>query len=184
MDQRVLTDFLAHRIPVLALEDRTGELIWLLFLMNALRITLSAKIFDRLTKLAEPMCALLIRKAHHEGLITGKLDTKTWDAHLTTEGLNGPMWLYAYEAPRQGLVLSGTAHIAAHQFFSVLLQQGVDFLSIKKGTSKIAGAGSGRRIDNLHQEKLRKAFQDFGLDDEDLYDDLDEEEDLDWSTEY
>lgn len=184
VDREVLRDFLAHRIPVLALEDRTGELIWLLFLMIALRVTLSAKTFERLAKLEEPMCALLVRKAHHEGLVTGKLDTKTWDAHLTTEGLNGPMWLYAYEAPRQGLVSSGTAHIAAHQFFSVLLQQDVDFLSIERGASKIADADSGRRIDNSHQEKLRKAFQDFELDDEDLYGDLDEEDDLDWSEDY
>jgi len=49
--------------------------------MIALRVKLSAGTFERLAKLEEPMCALLIRKAHHDGLVTGKLDTKTCE-HL------------------------------------------------------------------------------------------------------
>ena len=45
-----LKDFLEHRIPVLARENRTGEIIWLLFMAIRLRIALSADCLEPLTR--------------------------------------------------------------------------------------------------------------------------------------
>jgi hypothetical protein len=184
VDRNAIGDFLRHRIPVLALEDRTGELIWLLFLMIVLQIKLDAQYFDRLVSLEEPMCALLIRQAQHDGLILGTLDTSTWDAQLNKVGLDGPMWLYAYEAARLGFTWDDHKHIEDHAFFSILLKHKVPFLSIEAGVAAILGAAAGRRIDNRHQAQLRKALKEFTLDDLELEDDVDEDDYLDWETEY
>ena len=91
--------------------NRTGELVWLLFLMIVLRIQLNSRCFEGLTFLEEPMCALLIRYARHEGLISGKLETAAWDAHMTVDGLDGPTWLYAYEPARLGFVSDDRSHV-------------------------------------------------------------------------
>jgi|GEM_PF-695384 len=184
VDCGAIADFLCHRIPVLALEDRTGELIWLLFLMIVLRIKLDAQYFDRLVSLEEPMCALLIRQAYREGLILGKLDTSTWDARVNTIGLDSPMWLYAYEAARLGFTSGKNKHIEDHPFFSIFLKHNVSFLSIEGGVAAILGGAAGRRIDNLHQAQLRRAFKNLTFDDLELEDDMGEDDNLDWETEY
>lgn len=166
VDVEGVRDFLDHRIPALALEDRTGELIWLLFLTIALEIEIDARRFERLYSLEEPMCALLLSVAHARGLVAGTVDRSLWNQSLTGDGLRGPMWLYAYEGPRHGLIGGATtAHIEQDPYFSILHARGVTFLSVEKGLALMAGATRARRrADNLHRAWMRHEFaEDFDV---------------------
>ena len=179
VDLEGLRDFLDHRIPALALEDRTGELIWLLFLMIALEIEVDTRRFEQLYAIEEPMCALLLTDADNRGLITGAVDRSLWNQALSGDGLRGRMWLYAYEAPRRHLVGNvSTAHIEQDPYFSILHARDIDFLSVEEGVSAITGAmRARRRADNLHSAAVRLAFSnDFDVNDWDVGDDDDEVE--------
>ncbi len=186
IERTAIGDFLDHRIPALALEDRTGELIWLLFLMVVLRVELKAACFERLTSLEEPMCALLIRYAESEGLISGNLNTSQWDAHVNAAGLDGPMWLYAYEVGRLRIISMDDSYITDHSFFAALLEHQVAFLSIEAGVAAVTNAQAGRRIDNRHRAKFRVAFDDLDFDNWELGDNEDGVEDdlVDWNADY
>ena len=154
-------DFLDHRIPALTLEDRTGELIWFLFLMIALGIEIDSSRFEKLFRLEEPMCALLLSSAKARGLISGEIDQSFWNQSLTaTDSLRGPMWLYAYEGPRRDIVgCASTNHIEQDPYFSILKNRNVNFFSIEAGLSLITGAmHTRRRADNLHRAWMRNEF--------------------------
>ncbi|MCT4334643.1 RNA-directed DNA polymerase [Paracoccus sp. YLB-12] len=182
VDIEGVRDFLDHRIPTLALEDRTGELIWLLFLMIALEVRIDAQRFERLYSLEEPMCALLLSAADARGLIIGTIDRSLWNRSLTAEGLRGSMWLYAYEGPRHNIVGHGsTAHIEQDPYFSILHARGVDFLSVEAGLESITGAMRvRRRADNLHHARMRRDFiDDFDVEEWDIGDE-DDEYDANW----
>ena len=166
VDVEGVRDFLDHRIPTLALEDRTGELIWLLFLMIALEIKIDARRFERLFSLEEPMCALLLSEAAARGLILGALDRSLWNQSLSGDGLRGPMWLYAYEGARRNLVgHSSTAHIEQDPYFSILHARCINFISVETGLDSITGAmRARRRADNLHRAWMRHEFiEDFDV---------------------
>lgn len=179
VDVESVRDFLDHRIPALALEDRTGELIWLLFLMIVLEIEIDAGRFERLFSLEEPMCALLLSYANNRGLIKGEIDTSIWNKSLNADGLVGPMWLYAYEGVRQGIVPgASTDFIEQHPFFSILFAKKVGFLSMETGANAIAETLKRRRADNAHLARLREDFgDDFSFEEEfeeEIDDDLDD----------
>lgn len=169
-------DFLDHRIPALALEDRTGELIWLLFLMIALKVKLDAQRFERLCSLEEPMCALLLNVAQDRGLISGDIDRSLWDQSLTPDGLRGPMWLYAYECSRRGFTGNvPAAFIQQEPYFSILHERNVTFLNLDENLAAVAEATRvRRRADNLHRAWVLDQFnEDFDVADWDIgdYDD-------------
>ncbi|WP_206631168.1 RNA-directed DNA polymerase [Mesorhizobium sp. M7A.F.Ca.MR.362.00.0.0] len=175
-------DFLDHRIPALALEDRTGELIWLLFLMIALEIKIDAQRFERVFSLEEPMCALLLSAADARGLIVGTVDRSLWNQSLTCDGLRGPMWLYAYELPRNGFIgNTSTTHIEQDPYFSILHARSVNFLSLEDGLTSITGAmRTRRRADNLHRAWLRDEFtEDFDVEEWEIGGDDEETDDAD-----
>lgn len=181
VDLEGIRDFLDHRIPALAQEDRTGELIWFLFLMITLEITIDARQFTPLFGLEEPMCALLLVAAHDRGLVSGRIDTATWNRSLDEKGLQGPMWLYAYEGVRQGIVPGASrSFIELHPYFLILLRKDVGFLSIDQGIEAIAGRIRRLRIDNIHRQQMRDDFaDDFDVDLEFVEDDVDALDDLD-----
>ena len=162
VDLESVRDFIDHRVPPLAMEDRSGELIWLLFLMLALDVRISAGRLTPLFHVEDPMCALLISLAADQGLIRGAIDRSTWNQSLDAAGLEGPMWPYAYEGPRLGIVNGATlTHIENHPYFSVLHQRNIKFLSIDAGTEAIDSGMTRRRIDNIHAMRLRAAFANF-----------------------
>lgn len=183
VDVGSIRDFLNHRIPTLALEDRTGELIWLLFLMIALDIKIDAERFERLFSIEEPMCALLVCEAKSRGLITGEIDRQLWNESLSVDGLKSHMWLYAYEGARRNIVgRAGTVHIQQEPFFSILNSRRISFLSMEAGLYSITEAMMARRRhDNIHHARLRTAFaadldpSDWDLDEDD--EDFDHEHD-------
>ena len=178
-----IREFLDHRIPALALEDRTGELIWLIFLMVALELKIDARRFERLYSLEEPMCAILLSLAATRGLLIGEIDQSFWNNSLTGDGLRGPMWLYSYEGPRLNLVENmSTDHISGDPYFSLLFTRRVGFLSIDAGLQSItASLHAQRRADNRHRAQMRDDF----IDDFDFENwSIGEDEDFDDSWEY
>lgn len=186
VDIEGVRDFLDHRIPALALEDRTGELIWLLFLMIALEVRIDANRFERLYSLEEPMCALLLSAASTRDLINGDIDRSLWDQSLNADGLRGKMWLYAYEGARLNLAGNpSTNHISSDNYFSLLFDRNISFFSIEEGLRSITGAmRTRRRIDNRHRARMREEFiDDFDIGDWSIGDD-DENEGFDENWDY
>jgi hypothetical protein len=56
---KILTEFIENRIPVLARANRTGEIIWLLFLAIRLGLTISARRLTPLFSIENAFVALL-----------------------------------------------------------------------------------------------------------------------------
>jgi hypothetical protein len=100
----ILTEFIENRISVMARANRTGEIIWLLFLAIRLSLTLSARRLAPLFSIENAFVALLVVCLDVRGLVQGTVDRALWDRSLTADGLRSPMWLYAYEAVTQGFL--------------------------------------------------------------------------------
>ena len=81
----ILTEFV-NRIPVLARANRTGEIIWLLFMAIRLGLTLSAGRLTPLFSIENAFVALLVVCLAARGLVQGGVDHTLWDRSLTAEG--------------------------------------------------------------------------------------------------
>jgi hypothetical protein len=173
VDIASLRDFLDHRIPTLAIEDRTGELVWLLFLVASLKIEIRADSLEPVFKLEEPMCAILISLAKKWDCVAGSIESSVWQRSLSEAGLNGAMWLYSYEGSREGLIQGASLdHIRNHPYFQILNAENVGFLSVDKGVSAIVGGMVQRRADNAHRARIRESWADLSdIDDWDISDD-------------
>lgn len=166
-----LEEFLEHRLPVLATENRTGEIIWLLFLALRVEIPLSASSIASLTGLQDPMIALLVAVCVDRDLVDGAVDTTLWDQSLNSDGLRSGMWLYAYESVALGINTSQTSDfIAQDPYFGLLLAKKVRFLSVEAGFTSIDSTLRSLRGDNVRAQRVRKDFEDFSLELDDIED--------------
>lgn len=187
IDGAKLADFLEHRLPELAQENRTGEIIWLLLLVIRLEIQISQVATSPLTRLENSMVALMVTYADSRGLISGAIDHSIWQRHLTSQGLRGPMWLYAYESVRNGTnPIADRTFIEQDLFFSLLLNRDIAFFDHSRGFSSIGSMLRGRKAENTGANILRMDF----LDDFDINllefdeDEAIDEADLDFDDEY
>lgn len=187
LDRLRLAGFLERRLPELAQENRTGEIIWLLLLIIRLEIELPSSKISSLFQIENAMVALMITFAANRGIITGAVDHNTWQQHLSGQGLRGPMWLYAYESIRNGTNPSADrTFIEQDPFFSKLLSRNVKFFDPERGLTSIGSELRLRRAENTKTRILRQDFQDdFDIDllefDED---EEDQESDIDSDDEY
>jgi hypothetical protein len=181
IDRDNLCEFLENRIDVLARGNRTGELAWLLFMAIRLRITLQARRLSSLFGIESGLVALLVVCLDANGLIQGKVDRSTWDRSLTSRGLRGPMWLYAYEAVTQGFLADAPDDfIADDDYFSLLRDKKVRFLDIDAGFTSLADTLRGLRHTNARLDRLRDAIEDEAEEDfDDIFDADDDDEDDD-----
>lgn len=132
---------------------RHAEVAWALFLAKALRIELNHNCFDYIVKMESSACALLTLDIKSRGLIGGQIDTSTWEASLTTEGLNSSMWLLAYEAKLKGwLQAVDPNYVNDHQHFSVLLSKGISFYNPKKNVPHIKSNKAGPAGENIQDQ--------------------------------
>jgi hypothetical protein len=172
-----LTEFLEHRLPVLARENRTGEIIWFLFLAARLQIPLSARSVEPLTEIANSMVALLTAWCVDRQIISGAIDFTKWNGSLSGDGLRSGMWLYAYESVGLGInPVPSTAFIEANPYFAPLHAKNIRFLSIATGFTSINATLRSLRGDNVRLQRIRNDFLDdfmFELDE------LDDETDYD-----
>jgi hypothetical protein len=175
VDLDILQEFLENRIPLLTRANRTGEIIWLLFLAIRIKIRISARHLAPLFSIENAFVALLVVCLDAQGLSQGNIDRTLWDKCLTQDGLRSPMWLYAYEAVTKGY-LSGVSDsfILDDPYFTLLRAKRVQFLDIERGFTSIATTLRGLRSENAQLERLREAIR--SLDFDDLASDEDEED--------
>jgi hypothetical protein len=173
VDHKNVKDFLDHRIPNLVLSNKTGEIIWLLFLSIRLNISLSHKASSSLFEVQNALVALLTATAHSRKLLAAPVDFSVWNSSLNQQGLRGPMWLYSYEAIRQKLIQSPAPDfIQTDSFFSLLYSKNVQFLDINRGFSSIGSTLRTLRGDNSAIKRIRDDFSsDFSIDIDDYDDD-------------
>ena len=177
IDRDSLRGFLERRLPELASENRTGEITWLLFLAIRLEIVLAASTLAPLFEKENAMVALLVTYGAANGQIIGNIDHSVWAASLNSDGLHGPMWLYAYESVVQGVNPVGSADfIEQNPFFAPIYARNVRFLSISEGFTSVFSTLRERRGENSRANRLREDFlEDFEIDLEEFDD---EEEDF------
>ncbi|WP_374594954.1 RNA-directed DNA polymerase [Sphingosinicella sp.] len=170
-----LAEFLEHRLPVLARENRTGEIIWFLFLVARLNISISAKSVEPLTEIDNPMGALLTAWCVDRQLVRGAINFAKWNAALSGDGLRSGMWLYAYESVGLGInPVPSTAFVEADPYFAFLHAKKVRFLSIATGFTSINTTLRSLRADNVRLQRVRDDFlDDFMFELDDLDDDTD-----------
>lgn len=176
-----LKSFLESRLPALASENRTGEIIWLLFLALRLQVELPAKRIEALFKIENSMVALLVNLAASRNVVSGNVDYSTWSAFLNDDALQGPMWLYAYESVRQGVNPVGNSDFVENNpFFSPLLNKKISFLAIDEGFTSVASVLRSRRGENSRLQRLRLDFlSDFEFETVEFDDDFDDLDDQD-----
>ena len=182
-----LAGFIERRLPELAQENRTGEIIWLLLLIIRLEIEVPSDKISPLYRLENSMVALMVTYAAHHGMILGAVDHSIWQRHLTSQGLRSPMWLYAYESVRNETnPLPDRTFIEQDPFFSLLLNRNIKFFDPSQGFESIGSTLRVRRAENTRANILRLDFlEDFDIDllefDED---EAIDEPDVDFEDEY
>lgn len=173
---KVLAEFIESRIPALARANRTGEIIWLLFLAIRLNVVLSARKISSVFTVENAFVALLVVCLKHRECIDGPIDSSFWNQSLSADGLRSRMWLYAYEAVTQGLLPTANRDfIVNDQYFSLLYAKRVQFLSLDQGYASIASTLRSLRGENERSRRMRMAIQDQNLDDFD--EEVDEDDD-------
>jgi hypothetical protein len=179
VDLLQLAEFLEHRLPILARENRTGEIIWFLFLVARLRIRLSAHCFEPLTEIDNSMIALLSALCMNRQLVQGAIDFTKWNRALSNDGLRSGMWLYAYESVALGInPQPSVGFIETDPYFSLLHSKNVRFLSIDSGFTSITATLRSLRGGNLRLQRVRDDFlDDFSFELDDLDDDDDDDDD-------
>ncbi|NTJ41242.1 RNA-directed DNA polymerase [Agrobacterium larrymoorei] len=186
VDLESTREFIEHRIPVLAQANRTGEIIWLLFLSIRLQVTLSISSVEPLFEIENPMIALLVSYAQSRGLLSGAVNHTVWNRSLNQLGLRGSMWLYAYESIGLGINPSQSAtFIEQDQYFRFLQMKKVRFFAIEKGFASMSTTLRNLRGENNRMRQFRDDFfDDFVLDMDELeeldLEDLTMDDDLDY----
>lgn len=169
-----LKEFIDHRIPVLAQANRTGEIIWLLFLSIRLNVILAQKAVAPLYGMQNAMVALLVAFAASRQLVAGPADLAMWNRSCDADGLRGQMWLYAYEATLRDIAPGVNAEfLEQDEYFSTLHSRRVHFLKIDNGFTSIATTLRTLRGDNSRIRRVRADFLDDFEVDIDEYDDDD-----------
>lgn len=178
-----IKEFIENRIPPLAIENRTGEIIWLLFLAVRLTITLSSRAIAPLYEIENSFIAVIVTHLFSTGMIEGKIDNRIWSQSLTGDGLRGPMWLYAYESTSQNWVnVPRHPHVSTDTFFALLEKKNIRFFSPNEGFRSLVHTLRELRNKNNNLQRIRNDFlEDFDITTEDV--EVDENEN-DWVDEY
>jgi hypothetical protein len=171
----ILTEFIENRLPVLARANRTGEIVWLLFMAIRLGLRLSALQLAAVFPIENALIALLVVCLDHRNLVQGNVDRRLWDRSLTTGGLRSPMWLYAYEAATQGFIPGFNDNfITQDPYFGLLRAKRVQFFDVARGYDSMSTTLRRLRNENTRRRRLREAIQEENFDE---FDELDEGED-------
>lgn len=175
----ILQEFIGNRIPVLARANRTGEIIWLLFLAIRIGITLKSRQLGSLFEIENAFIALLVTCLDARGHIEGDVNRGIWNRSLTADGLRSPMWLYAYEAVTRGF-LSGQSDnfIVRDPYFCLLRAKRVQFFDLHRGFTSITETLRNLRHDNDRMRRMRNAILNMEIDEFDDFDEGEEDDSL------
>lgn len=172
-----LSDFVAARLPMLAANQRTGEIIWLLYLACALRISIKADALAMCLTMPNSMIAILVTHADAEGLIKGKLDTSYWETFASAEGLRSSMFLYAYEAARNEWV-DDSDYCYEDEFYNLVLEEELSFFDMANGRKGLSQVLTERERENRVTRALaaHSAGDDYTPNPDDDFEDSDSDE--------
>ncbi|WP_221135306.1 hypothetical protein [Rhizobium binae] len=136
-------------------------------------VVVGAYAAESLLQVDNGMVGLLAALAKSRDLIQGQFDLGLWNASHTSDGLKGPMWLYAYQTALQGIVPGiNTAFVEQDPYFSPLFAKRVSFLRIENGFASVANTIRSLRDENERISRVRSDFlEDFTVNIEDYDDD-------------
>lgn len=105
-----------------------SEVAWALWLAKVAKLNIKKEAAEQLSQVQSSLCALLALDCRENKLIEGdgNMNVKPWHKHISEEGLKGPCWLLAYEAPIKGW-LGKTRFIDDAKFFSDLKKRDITF---------------------------------------------------------
>ena len=167
-----IRDLVKSRLPTLCEQQKNGEAAWLLFLVIALKLEISAKCLRGFFDEDDPLIGLLVADAVAKGLVQGLVSFARWNKSLTAESLEGPMWLYAYETTLKSINKSSkTSHVTGHRYFRELYDKKIEFYRSGEGMYSISSVLKKRKKENADVAKL------LGIFDVDLNFDVDEIDD-------
>lgn len=159
VDKERVRNFLERWLPKLAQENRTGEIIWLLFLAIRLKLELCARKLSSLFRIENSMIALLMTYACHNNLLHGNADHSKWQSHLTKDGLKSKMWLYSYESMRNKTNGSNNIRfIEDDSFFSILLRKNIGFFDPGQRFKSIDSEIRLLKSENIKAKRLRDEY--------------------------
>ncbi|MBY3296222.1 RNA-directed DNA polymerase [Rhizobium laguerreae] len=174
VDLAALSDFIAARLPVLGANQRTGEILWLLYLACSLRIKIKADALSMCLRMPNALIAILVTHAEAEGLIEGAIDRSFWRSFANKAGLRSTMFLFAYEAAVKGWE-KDTAYCEADQYYGLLKGGELSFFDIARAPKDLSQVLMERQKQNQFS-RFQAAWSDFTPnpdDEDDDFDDLD-----------
>lgn len=171
IDISALSDFISARLPMLGANQRTGEILWLLYLACVLRITIKADALLLCLRMPNALIAILVTHAETEGLIEGAVDRSYWRSYANSEGLRSNMFLFAYEAAVKGWE-EDVAYCENDDFYGLLYKQDLSFFDITHTVKDLSQVLKERRREN-QLSRIQAAWNDFTPDPDDDFDDVD-----------
>lgn len=154
-----LQEFIEGRISRLVNENRTGELVWLLFLALRVGVKIRAKKLAPICEIHSGMIALLAAWLCRSDLVEGNLDLRAWTRHCSTDGLRGPLWLFAFEATRGLVPHQDVRYIDNDPYFSALKKFKVSFFNAERGLSSVSSLLRDLKSENVHQGRVLAAIR-------------------------
>lgn len=165
VDLSLLEENLNSQIVNLASSDCGSEVAWAVWALVFFGVSVNGDAATALSKMRDPVVALLALDAQSRGLIRGHLDTTQWQSHMTEQDLYEPCWLLAYEANVKRWLppSSGKDHVLSDSNFSFLKSAGVEFYDTSKTLVKVQ---AGTPVDEDIIAPLRSLADYFTVDDE------------------
>lgn len=171
VDIPALSDFIAARLPVLGAGQRTGEILWLLYLACVLRIKISAGALRMCLRMPNALIAVLVTHAESEGLIEGAIDTSYWRSYANKEGLRSSMFLYAYEAAVKGWE-KDHRYCETDEYYGLFFKEKLSFFEITRTAKNLSQVLSERKKENQFS-RIHAAWDEFTPDPEDDFEEVD-----------
>jgi hypothetical protein len=171
VDMAALSDFIAARLPMLGASQRTGEIIWLLYLACSLRISIKAESLSMCLRMPNAMVAILVTHAEVSGLIEGAIDRSFWRSYATKNGLRSAMFLFAYESALKGWETE-SAYCEDDEYYGLLYREKMSFFDVEHTFKDLSQVLKERRRAN-RLSRLRASWDEFTPDPDDEFDDFD-----------
>lgn len=170
LNMPALTDFLASRLPLLSAHQRTGEILWLLYLACSLGIEVKADALAMCLRMPNPMIAILVTHAEAQDLIDGQIDTSYWQSYANAAGLRSNMFLYAYEAAKNEW--ADPSYCQEDPFYRLVLNESLSFFDIAAGRKGLSEVLTERERENRLSRLIlsRTARSEFTADSDEEFD--------------
>ncbi len=136
VDLELLDATIARMIAEHAPYGEASEVSWMIWAAIMFKIPLSTPSCAAISKMQDAFVAISALHAQKRGL-ADDIDHSVWQASMTTDGLDGDLWLLSYEARVRGWLgsVGGGNHIASHPVFSYLERKKIRFYTLMRKVS-------------------------------------------------